>query len=604
MIERISQPKKGTFRDLVSTFKIFFVLARWRFLTLPVLFFVVGLFESVGIVLFFPLLEQLQPGQELVGHEVAAAIARLLSWLHLRSFHGILLLLALVFLSKFFVVYGQSFAVASVARDLHRSLADRLLTGIARAEYAKLYLGTSTGFIANALTRELQIFIAAFTHYAGTLASIILVAVYLITSFLLDARMTIVATVVGVILVVLMRSLTWMSRREGMASTQMAGEYQNGIIEFMQQYKYLKATNRFSVVGIRLRDVVMRMTRSRFRLNIIAGFIAAIPEPIAVILVAILMYVYVVRWHQSFALIAVILLLFYRTVMRLMALQSDWNSFFAASGALRVIPETLVSIDREREVQGADQVRSLRDGIALTDVRFCYGERVAVDGACIRIPARATVAFVGTSGGGKSTLVDLITGVLKPSDGRLTYDGVEHARADLDAFRARIGYVTQEITMFRDTILANVAFGEDVSREDVRMRVRDACDQAQCREFIEALPNQYETNVGDRGINLSVGQRQRIAIARELYRDPAMLIFDEATSALDSESERALQRSIEALKGMKTLIVIAHRLSTIKYADYIYVIDAGRVAEEGTFDALYGNASSVFRRMCDLQSFV
>lgn len=604
MIERISQPEQGALRDLVSSFRIFFSLARWKFLALPVLFLIVGIFDSVGIVLFFPLLEQLQLGQAPTGHGMLAWFTSVLSWLHLRSFRGILLVLVLVFLCKFLAVFGQTIAIAKVGRNLHRLLATRLLAGIARAEYAKLYLGTSTGFVSNALSRELQVFIAAFTHYAGTLASAALVAVYLISSFLLDARMTAIATIAGLALIVLMRSLTWMSRREGIASTQAAGEYQGGIIEFMQQYKYLKATNRFSAVEWRLREVIDRMTHARFRLNIGAGFIAAVPEPIAVLLVAVFLYVYVVLWQQNVALIAVLLLLFYRTVMRLMALQSELNGFFASSGALRVISGTFEAIDHKREAHGTRHAGHLRDGIVLADVRFSYGDKVAVDGVRLRIPARATVALVGASGGGKSTLVDLMTGVLKPSGGVITYDGMEYADLDLDALRSRIGYVTQEITMFRDTILANVAFGDDVAREDVRARVRDACAQAQCREFIEQLPHQYETNVGDRGINLSVGQRQRIAIARELYRNPEILIFDEATSALDSESERAIQRSIEALRGAKTLVLIAHRLSTITHADSIYVIDAGRVVEEGTFDALYGNPSSVFRRMCDLQSFV
>ena len=157
--------------------------------------------------------------------------------------------------------------------------------------------------------------------------------------------------------------------------------------------------------------------------------------------------------------------------------------------------------------------------------------------------------------------------------------------------------------MFRDTILANV-IGDAPMTAETLDRVRAVCAQAQCRAFIEALPQQYATDVGDRGMQLSGGQRQRIAIARELYRDPDILIFDEATSALDTESERLIQQSIESLQGSKTLILITHRLSTIRNADIIYVIDAGRVHEAGTFDALYQNSNSAFRRMCDLQRLV
>ena len=133
--------------------------------------------------------------------------------------------------------------------------------------------------------------------------------------------------------------------------------------------------------------------------------------------------------------------------------------------------------------------------------------------------------------------------------------------------------------------------------------MRSVCERAYCTDFIEALPGGYDTVVGDRGINLSVGQRQRISIARELYREPEILIFDEATSALDTESEKYVQQSIDDIKGEKTLILIAHRLSTIRNADYIYVLDKGRVVEEGRFNELYGDENSKFYKMCMLQSF-
>lgn len=602
-MERISKPKQGTIREFCGAFRPFLALAGWRFLALPFLFLVAGIFDGIGIALFFPLLEQLQIGAEPFGRGPLAVFAGILARLHLLSLHGLLLVLVAVFLLKFCVMLGQSIAIAVIARDLHRRLADHLLAGISQADYAKLYLRTSTGYVANALTRELQVFIAAFTHYAGLLAGCVLVLVYLMLSFLIDARMTVAGIIAGSVLFTCMRSLTWVSRREGIALTQAAGEYQDGIVEFMQQYKYLKATNRFGVASAHLRHAFTRMTQSRFRLNAVAGLITALPEPIAITLVSVFLYVSVAFWHQSFALVIVLLLLFYRTVMRLMALQSDWNGFFAASGALAVVQTVLADADREREVRGVQPVGVLRDGIALTDVRFAYGDRIVFNGVTVRIPRRASVALVGASGVGKSTLVDLITGVLKPAGGRVMFDGVPYADIDLRTLRDRIGYVAQEIAMFHGSVLTNVAGWDVAVTDDVRARVRAVCAQAQCHAFIAGLPQQYESDVGDRGIALSVGQRQRIAIARELYRNPEILIFDEATSALDTESERGIQQSIEALRGEKTIILIAHRLSTIRRADYIYVLDDGHVIEEGTFDALYQRAGSRFRAMCDLQSF-
>lgn len=601
MMTRISQPERGSFRDFVHAFRVFAGLARWRFLMLPVLYVLVGVFDSIGIALFFPLLGQLDVGGPSADQQTSARIVVLLSRLHIGSFSAVLMVIVAVFLVKFIVIFGQQLVVARIARDVYRMLAVRILKGIAHASYATVYLQTSTGYIANALTREMQVFVAAFSHFAGTLASMILVVVYLGASLLLDARITVIGIVISVGMFTIFRTLTWMSRREGMVMTQEASVYQGGIIEFMGSYKYLKATHRIDAVVDRYTDTMRRMTHARFRLSMITGFLTAIPEPIAVLLVAAFSSVAVLRWHQPFAFTAVLLLLFYRMIMRLMALQSDWNSFFATSGALRVIPDVLSHTEHEREACGTRIAEPLVTGIALHDVYFAYGDRAAIASVSLQIPKHATIALVGASGAGKSTIVDLLTGVLQPTRGHLTYDGVPYAAMDIGSLRSRFGYVTQEITMFADTILANVSLWDPAPPAEVLSRVRAACAQAECRAFVEALPAQYATHVGDRGINLSVGQRQRIAIARELYANPDIMIFDEATSALDTESERTIQQSIEALKGSKTLVLIAHRLSTIRSADYIYAIDAGRVIEEGTFIKLYNDPSSAFRRMCDLQ---
>jgi len=209
---------------------------------------------------------------------------------------------------------------------------------------------------------------------------------------------------------------------------------------------------------------------------------------------------------------------------------------------------------------------------------------------------------VGHSGAGKSTIVDLITGVLRPNSGRITVDGIDYSDLNRKSLRSMIGYVTQEIVMFNDNIRNNISLW-DRDAPDRDRRVELSAQKSYSDQFIAKLPAGYDSGLGDRGIKLSVGQRQRIAIARELYRNPQILIFDEATSALDTESENFIKRSIEDLKGNKTIIMIAHRLSTVKSADYIYVIDKGKVIEEGSFAALFENKNSKFYQMCQLQSF-
>jgi ABC-type multidrug transport system fused ATPase/permease subunit len=240
------------------------------------------------------------------------------------------------------------------------------------------------------------------------------------------------------------------------------------------------------------------------------------------------------------------------------------------------------------------------------NVRFSYGEEHgdALQKISLKIPANSTVAFVGESGAGKSTLVDMLTLLLKPQQGDILIDGISFSELDLDSWRKQIGYVSQESVVFDDTIANNVCLWKgDYNNDNLfKERIENASKEAYAFDFIMDLPNQFNTTVGDRGIRLSGGQRQRLFLARELFKQPKVLILDEATSALDSASERYIQDSIEALKGSTTVVLIAHRLSTIKNADYIYVLKQGEIIEHGNYKELINSTKSAFSSMVRLQN--
>jgi subfamily B ATP-binding cassette protein MsbA len=221
----------------------------------------------------------------------------------------------------------------------------------------------------------------------------------------------------------------------------------------------------------------------------------------------------------------------------------------------------------------------------------------------LEIPVNTTVALVGESGAGKSTLVDLLTLMLKPRTGTVFIDGIPHGDVDLASWRDQIGYVSQETVVFDDTIANNISLwaGDMEVDSALRERVVQAAKQAYADHFIRDLPNGYQTVVGDRGVRLSGGQRQRLFVARELFKQPNLLLLDEATSALDTESERYIQQSIDALKGEMTVVIIAHRLSTIKNVDHVYVLDEGRIVEEGPYEELRLRENGSFREMVEMQ---
>ncbi len=249
---------------------------------------------------------------------------------------------------------------------------------------------------------------------------------------------------------------------------------------------------------------------------------------------------------------------------------------------------------------GASDAPAFRDRIVFKNVSFAYEEEMVVRDVSFTLEKGKTIALVGQSGAGKTTVADLLPRFYDVRDGAILLDGTDIRDFRLDALRGMMGIVTQEAILFNGSIYSNIAFGsEEVSREDVER----AASIANAHDFIMELPGGYDTNIGDRGDKLSGGQRQRISIARAVLRNPPILVLDEATSALDTESEKLVQDAIFNLMKNRTTLVIAHRLSTIRHADEILVMERGAIVERGNHQQLL-DSNGVYRKLYDLQSFV
>lgn len=255
-----------------------------------------------------------------------------------------------------------------------------------------------------------------------------------------------------------------------------------------------------------------------------------------------------------------------------------------------LIYKDLVEIEDYVEKQDHEVAEkwNLKNAIEVKEVTYYYPdtEEPVIDGASLTIQKGKTVAFIGTSGAGKTTMVDIILGLLVPQKGVVMADEI-NVHEKPKTFHAQIGYIPQVIYLSDDTIRNNIAFGVKEAQID-EAAVQAAVEKAQLTEFINSLPHGLDTIVGDRGVRLSGGQRQRIGIARALYHDPEILVLDEATSALDNETESAVMEAIDHLQGLKTMIIIAHRLTTIRNVDKIYEVGEGKVRERSKEDVFGG----------------
>jgi ATP-binding cassette, subfamily B, bacterial MsbA len=268
-----------------------------------------------------------------------------------------------------------------------------------------------------------------------------------------------------------------------------------------------------------------------------------------------------------------------------------------AMGAAERVVELLDTVTDVVDRPGAQPLRGIRHGIRFESVNFRYDHELVLRRVDLEIRRGEVVALVGTSGGGKSTLADLIPRFYDVPEGQITIDGIDIRDYTLASLRAHIAIVTQHTFLFNDTVRSNIAYGDITKNMDA---IVAAAQAAHAHDFIMELPNGYDTAIGELGVKLSGGQRQRLAIARALLKDAPILVLDEATSALDNESERLVQSALETLMHNRTTLVIAHRLSTIRRADHIVVVVHGRIVEQGTHDELLA-LNAEYRKLYDLQ---
>ena len=279
------------------------------------------------------------------------------------------------------------------------------------------------------------------------------------------------------------------------------------------------------------------------------------------------------------------------------------------SKATYSIQRGLASMERIDKILSADNpiknpkqpvpLTSMQEGIQYNNVRFRYGDAWVIDGVSIDIKRGQTVALVGQSGSGKTTMADLLPRFYDVQEGSISIDGTDIRQFNISDLRGLMGNVNQEAILFNDTFYNNITFGvENATRE----QVEEAARIANAYDFIMASEQGFDTNIGDRGCKLSGGQRQRISIARAILKNPPILILDEATSALDTESEHLVQDALDNLMHGRTTLVIAHRLSTIKNADQICVMQDGRIIERGTHDELIAKQGA-YKHLVDMQSF-
>lgn len=474
---------------------------------------------------------------------------------------------ALSLVAKREVGYG----VARIATDLRLDL----LRGLLGARWA-WFTHQPHGAIANAMATEATRASESYRHMALVLAFSIEALVYAGVALAISWRATLAAGLAGAATLVLLSRFVRMSSRAGEAQTHLLRSLIARLEDTLGAARLLKATGHEDTVGPLLVADTEALDRAMRRRVLGREALRALQEPILLTLLCAGLYVALAGLGLPMTQVFVLVLLFARLLARMSSVQTKFQLMLAESSALFALRSLTERAIAERETGGGSQLPSLHHAIALRDVVFAPDgrERPVLDHVSLELPAREITVLTGDSGAGKTTVVDLLTGLVEPDAGDVCIDDVPLARIDMRRWRERIGYVPQETLLLRGSVRSNVTFG-DPDLDD------GACERALraagAWEFVTSLPEGLDAPVGERGTLLSGGERQRIAIARALVREPWLLILDEATAGLDAESADAVWQSVEQLRGAVTVVAISHGPAAIRIADHVWRLEAGRV---------------------------
>lgn len=569
--------------------------------TLLVLFglsFLNSLLEGIGISAVIPIFALINQGPTGGTDPISQFVRRLFEFVHVPySLRYVLLFVIVLFIGKAVVLFLTNYVANLVTIRYEKATRSHLFRGTVRAGWPYL-VKQKVGHLGQVLTLDTSS--SAHLLFDLTTAALMVtkIVVYTIIAFNISAVITVLALALGFFAFVCFKPLFKKNRQLAEQVTGLYKDVAHYVNENIVGMKTVKALHVEEAVARRGDAFFESLRNLNLRLSTIKNATTALMQPIG-LLFLIIMFAFSYKTSAfNFASFAVIVYAINQIFTQLQAGQAQLQSMTSSVPYLQSVLDYQAKTDQQAEHDAGTQPFRLMNKLCFNDISFRYEARQAVLtklNFCVQ--RGEMVGLIGSSGAGKTTVVDLLLRLLTPAEGTIILDDQPAAAISLAEWRAKIGYVSQDIFLINDTITENVRFYmPGLTEADIIA----AAKTAQVYNFVMNLPDQFETVVGERGLLLSAGQRQRISLARTLVRRPEVLILDEATSALDTESENLIQQAIERLRGTITIVAIAHRFSTVLSADRLLVLAEGSIVESGSPRELVQNQQSYFYKLYTL----
>ncbi|MCK4363188.1 MAG: ABC transporter ATP-binding protein [Candidatus Aminicenantes bacterium] len=511
------------------------------------------------------------------------------------------LLLVIVIFGKGLFTFLSSFLMKSIGYKVGKKLRDDLFGHIIY-QSSDYFDYKSTGDLMSRLTNDVdRIQVAVAGSMGDLIREMFILLALLVYIFITDWRLALISFVIVPVAVIPLALFSRQLKKKGLLSQEKMAQIYNLLHETITGNKIVKA---FTMEKLEIKKF-SQATLSYFKASLKLAMTGSLTSPfmeflggVVAAFVLVLGATKIVQGHISpgdFVSFVVAIFYSYTPIKRLSRAN---NSIQQGVACYERIQEILNSKSQIVEHPKAYPLPPVKGSVKFENVSFGYNEMMPVlQEVSFEVMPNETVALVGLSGAGKTTIINLLSRFYDSTSGKITIDGIDIREVSLSSLRSQIGLVTQELILFNDTVRNNIAYGlEEISLD----KIKEAAKAAKAHDFIMKLPKEYETIIGEKGTLLSSGQRQRLAIARALLKNPPILILDEATSALDSESERLIQIAMVNLMKNRTTFVIAHRLSTVRRVDKIFVLDKGAITEIGTHKELC-RKDGIYKKLHDLQ---
>ncbi len=553
--------------------------------------FIAASAESLGLLFLVPLLQEM-------GNDKFIENNFFISLINFKDFSGpleIMFYLLIAFILKAIFTFLAYISIANIRASLLGKMKKIIFEKYSKVKYS-YFESKEIGYLASVINFQVRAMIQSFYFLSQVVVQILNAGILILIAYFISPLQAVLALIGGILIFFGFNNINKYIRKQSIIYANTEAKSSSYVFQFLNAFKYLKSTNQnnfFEIPFQKSADTLVTKQRNHGFAN---SLTISLRDPLAILIIFIMIFVQVEILKLPVAPVFVSIILFYRALNAIVGTQINWQQAIEFIGSLEIIDNENKNLENNLEIEGKHIIKDIKKGVIFNNVklRIDKKQKYILNGITLKIPKNKTIAIVGASGAGKSTIIDLLTLNRIPTNGKIFIDNNDSIDIDKKSWRNLIGYVQQESTIFDCSIRQNITMiSKDFSNKNYLMkRIIDSAKAANIHDFIQSLPDGYSTQAGDKGIKLSGGQRQRICLAREIFRKPKIMLLDEATSALDLKNEKIVQQTIESLKGKLTTIIITHRLSSIKFCDYIYVIGNGRVIEEGTYQSLISNKNS------------